>query len=150
MSHTISRDSTCPRSSEPEPLARRRSETVRDDRVNAWARGIAPLARATAGLVLLVGVLVACGDRRIVFCDAGYDPATEQCRVVAPGGAGGGGAGGSAGGTAGSGGAGGTAGSSGTGGGGAGGVGGSPADLDASVPLDAGDASDTSDAAAVP
>lgn len=104
------------------------------------------------GCLMASSVIVGCGDRRIIFCDGGFDEMKQACVVAGAGGggAGGGGAGGGAG-SAGTGGAGGTA----AGGGGAGGVGGAggsagAAGGDTTGAPDAGDAGSNLDAAVAP
>jgi hypothetical protein len=152
MSDTVSHHCASHPSNEPERLSEPHGQAVRRARLRNRARRTADAGLLLVGCLLSLQGLAACGDRRIKFCENGFDPATQDCRAVGGAGGAGGGSGGGSSGTAGASGAGGTPSPGGAAGGGAGGTGGSGggAGLDASVPPDAGDAGDALDAAAAP
>jgi hypothetical protein len=151
MSDTISHHRACRPSSEP----RLSSGPSRHGAGAAPEKAARPAAGGwlvLAGCLLSFGSVPACDDRRIVFCESGFDETTQRCAVTAgAGGGGGGGAGGSAGSAAGTGGSAGAAAQGGMGGSSAGGTGGSAGSpVDASVATDGGDAGDVLDAAVAP
>jgi hypothetical protein len=150
MSDTISHHSASHPANQPDRPGQPRGQGVCRARLRNRARSTAGTWLLFAGCLAALEGLGACGDRRIIFCDAGFDQMAQACSVAGgAGGAGGGGAGGSAGTTAGASGAGGASpgGAAGAGAGGTGGSAGAPI-LDASVPSDAGDAGAALDAAA--
>jgi hypothetical protein len=152
MSDTISHHCASHPSNEPERPSEPHGQAVRRARLRNPARRTAGAGLLLVGCLLSLQGLGACGDRRIKFCEAGFDPLTQDCKATGgAGGAGGGGSGGSSG-TAGASGAGGTPSPGGAAGGGAGGMGGSGGGPgpDASVPPDAGDAGGALDAAVAP
>jgi hypothetical protein len=144
MSDKISHHCVSHPLNEPERRSEPQGEGVGRARMRNPGRRTASAGLLLGGCLAALQGLGACGDRRIIFCENGFDATAHACNAAAgAGGAGGGGgAGGSAGTSAGASGTGGTTSPGGAAGAAAGGTGGSAgaSSPDASVPSDAGDA----------